>query len=62
MIKMLLTDGNLPIQQILDYDDQESAGYVSCIFLLLRASPEMWMNDANIVLALSSLSISVTII
>jgi len=59
VIEMLLTrynnapvatrnlDGDLPIQQLLDYDDddQESAGYASCIFLLLRASPEMWMND-----------------
>eukprot|EP00984_Skeletonema_dohrnii_P008322 scaffold3042_cov127-Skeletonema_dohrnii-CCMP3373.AAC.25 len=71
MIELLLTqtyptapvasrnvDGDLPIQLLLDNDDQESAGYVSCIFLLLRANPGMWMNDANIVLALSGLSIS----
>jgi len=51
-------NGDLPIQLLLEHDDQESAGYVSCIFLLLRASPGMWMNDANIVLALSSRSIS----
>eukprot|EP00985_Skeletonema_marinoi_P032415 scaffold39129_cov155-Skeletonema_marinoi.AAC.4 len=51
-------NGDLPIQLLLDNDDQESAGYVSCIFLLLRASPGMWMNDANIVLAFSSRSIS----
>jgi len=51
-------NGDLPIQLLLEHDDQESAGYVSCIFLL-RASPGMWMNDANIVLALSGLSISV---
>ena len=52
-------DGDLPIQLLLEHDDQESAGYVSCIFLLMRASPGMWMNDANIVIALSSRSISV---
>eukprot|EP00984_Skeletonema_dohrnii_P005453 scaffold1916_cov85-Skeletonema_dohrnii-CCMP3373.AAC.1 len=55
VIKMLLTwypnaavcernlDEDLPIQLLLDCDDQESADYASCIFLLLKASPEMWM-------------------
>eukprot|EP00985_Skeletonema_marinoi_P021786 scaffold13551_cov73-Skeletonema_marinoi.AAC.1 len=46
-------DGDLPIQLLLDNDDQESAGYVSCIYLLLRANPEL-MNDRNLVLALAS--------
>eukprot|EP00984_Skeletonema_dohrnii_P009738 scaffold3750_cov111-Skeletonema_dohrnii-CCMP3373.AAC.7 len=46
-------DGDLPIQLLLDNDDQESAGYLSSIFLLLRANPEL-MNDRNLVLALAS--------
>jgi len=66
VIKMLLTwypnaavcernlDGDLPIQLLLDCDDQESADYASCIFLLLKASPEMWMSNENLVLALTS--------
>jgi len=44
----------LPIQLLLDCDDQESADYASCIFLLLKASPEMWMSNENLVLALTS--------
>eukprot|EP00984_Skeletonema_dohrnii_P004866 scaffold1710_cov132-Skeletonema_dohrnii-CCMP3373.AAC.2 len=47
-------DGDLPIQLLLDCDDQESADYASCIFLLLKASPEMWMSNENLVLALTS--------
>ena len=47
-------DEDLPIQLILDCDDQESADYASCIFLLLKASPEMWMSNENLVLALTS--------
>eukprot|EP00984_Skeletonema_dohrnii_P023291 scaffold12357_cov91-Skeletonema_dohrnii-CCMP3373.AAC.10 len=66
MIEMLLTwypnaavcernlDGDLPIQLLLDCDDQESADYASCIFLLLKASPEMWMSNEDLVLALTS--------
>lgn len=45
-------DGNLPIQLLLanqhDHFPQENVGYVSCIFLLLRANP------MSIVLALAS--------
>eukprot|EP00984_Skeletonema_dohrnii_P015574 scaffold6766_cov78-Skeletonema_dohrnii-CCMP3373.AAC.1 len=47
-------DGDLPIQLLLDCDDKESADYASCIFLLLKASPEMWMSNENLVLALTS--------
>eukprot|EP00984_Skeletonema_dohrnii_P009404 scaffold3604_cov83-Skeletonema_dohrnii-CCMP3373.AAC.7 len=47
-------DGDLPIQLLLDCDDQESADYASCIFLLLKASPEMWMSNEDLVLALTS--------
>eukprot|EP00985_Skeletonema_marinoi_P026424 scaffold20461_cov80-Skeletonema_marinoi.AAC.1 len=47
-------DGDLPIQLLLDYDDQESADYASCIFLLLKASPEVWMSNEDLVLALTS--------
>mmetsp|Transcript_2611 Transcript_2611/g.3880 ORF Transcript_2611/g.3880 Transcript_2611/m.3880 type:complete len:180 (-) Transcript_2611:448-987(-) len=47
-------DGDLPIQLLLDCDDQESADYESCIFLLLKASPEMWMSNEDLVLALTS--------
>eukprot|EP00984_Skeletonema_dohrnii_P027389 scaffold16924_cov90-Skeletonema_dohrnii-CCMP3373.AAC.1 len=47
-------DGDLPIQLLLDCGDQESADYASCIFLLLKASPEMWMSNENLVLALTS--------
>eukprot|EP00984_Skeletonema_dohrnii_P019258 scaffold9171_cov135-Skeletonema_dohrnii-CCMP3373.AAC.3 len=47
-------DGDLPIQLLLDCDDQENADYASCIFLLLKASPEMWMSNENLVLALTS--------
>ena len=66
MIEMLLTryhnapvatrnvDGDLPIQLLLDWDDQEWADYASCIFLLLKANPEMWMSNENLVLALTS--------
>eukprot|EP00984_Skeletonema_dohrnii_P024819 scaffold13966_cov110-Skeletonema_dohrnii-CCMP3373.AAC.4 len=66
VIEMLLTwypnaavcernlDGDLPIQLLLDCDDQESADYASCIFLLLKASPEMWMSNEDLVLALTS--------
>ncbi|KAK1745353.1 ankyrin repeat domain-containing protein [Skeletonema marinoi] len=69
VIEMLLTqypnapvatrnvDGDLPIQLLLDFDDhiyEESADYASCIFLLLKASPEMWMSNENLVLALTS--------
>eukprot|EP00985_Skeletonema_marinoi_P018394 scaffold10263_cov143-Skeletonema_marinoi.AAC.1 len=66
VIEMLLTqypnapvatrnvDGDLPIQLLLDCDEQESADYASCIFLLLKASPEMWMSNENLVLALTS--------
>ncbi|KAK1743013.1 ankyrin repeat domain-containing protein [Skeletonema marinoi] len=66
VIEMLLTwypnpavcernvDGDLPIQLLLDCDDQESADYSSCIFLLLKASPEMWMSNEDFVLALTS--------
>ena len=47
-------NGDLPIQLVLDCDDQESADYASCIFLLLKASPEMWMSNEDLVLALTS--------
>eukprot|EP00984_Skeletonema_dohrnii_P013877 scaffold5807_cov114-Skeletonema_dohrnii-CCMP3373.AAC.3 len=47
-------DGDLPIQLLLDCDDHESADYASCIFLLLKASPEMWMSNEDLVLALTS--------
>eukprot|EP00985_Skeletonema_marinoi_P007214 scaffold3154_cov90-Skeletonema_marinoi.AAC.2 len=47
-------DGDLPIQLLLDQNDQESADYASCIFLLLKASPEMWMSNEDLVLALTS--------
>ena len=47
-------DEDLPIQLLLDCDVQESADYASCIFLLLKASPEMWMSNENLVLALTS--------
>jgi len=47
-------DGELPIQLLLEHDDQQNAAYVSCIFLLLRASPGMWMNDMKLVLASSN--------
>mmetsp|Transcript_3246 Transcript_3246/g.4690 ORF Transcript_3246/g.4690 Transcript_3246/m.4690 type:complete len:223 (-) Transcript_3246:111-779(-) len=66
VIEMLLTwypnaavcernlDGDLPIQLLLDCDDQESADYASCIFHFLKASPEMWMSNEDLVLALTS--------
>ena len=45
-------DGDLPIQLLansLGYNDQESIDkYMSSIFLLLRANPDIWMNDVNI--------------
>jgi ankyrin repeat protein len=47
-------NGDLPIQILLGYDDDESVGYASCIYLLLRANPEMWMSNENLVLALTS--------
>eukprot|EP00984_Skeletonema_dohrnii_P011600 scaffold4638_cov125-Skeletonema_dohrnii-CCMP3373.AAC.1 len=48
-------DGDLPIQLLLDCDAPCSADYASCIFLLLKASPEMWMSNEDLVLALTSL-------
>eukprot|EP00984_Skeletonema_dohrnii_P013788 scaffold5745_cov96-Skeletonema_dohrnii-CCMP3373.AAC.5 len=47
-------DGDLPIQLLLDCDAPYSADYVSCIFLLLKASPEVWMSNEDLVLALTS--------
>eukprot|EP00984_Skeletonema_dohrnii_P023212 scaffold12285_cov109-Skeletonema_dohrnii-CCMP3373.AAC.2 len=47
-------NGELPIQILLEHDEPENAGYMSSMFLLLRANPEMWMNDMNLVLALTS--------
>jgi ankyrin repeat protein len=48
-------DGDLPIQLLLDCDAPYSADYASCIFLLLKASPEVWMSNEDLVLALTSL-------
>eukprot|EP00985_Skeletonema_marinoi_P025759 scaffold19251_cov124-Skeletonema_marinoi.AAC.2 len=45
------SDKELPIQLLLEHSDQENAGYMSCMFLLLRANPEMGMDDMNLVLA-----------
>eukprot|EP00985_Skeletonema_marinoi_P006345 scaffold2742_cov140-Skeletonema_marinoi.AAC.5 len=47
-------NGELPIQILLEHNDRENAGYMSSMFLLLRGTPEMWMNDMNLVLALTS--------
>ena len=47
-------NGELPIQLLIEHSDQENAGYMSCMFLLLRANPEMWMNDMNLVLPSSN--------
>ncbi|KAK1746914.1 hypothetical protein QTG54_002258 [Skeletonema marinoi] len=44
----------LPVQILLKHDEPENDGYMSSMFLLLRANPEMWMNDMNLVLALTS--------
>ena len=43
-----------------DDDEQDSARYMSCIFLLLRANPEIEtsMDDMNLVSNLASLNIS----
>ena len=53
---------HLPIQLLLannhSHHDQESAGFVSSIFLLLRANPESLMNDMEITLEMARLSIS----
>ena len=48
-------NGKLPIQILLKHDEPENDGYMlSSIFLLLSANPEMWMDDMNLVLALTS--------
>ena len=39
------SDEELPIRLLLEHSDQENSGYMSSMFLLLRANPEMWMDD-----------------
>lgn len=49
----------LPIQLLLHHNDQENAGYMSSIFLLLSSNPELWMRwMIRITLALTSLPVS----
>ena len=47
-------NGELPIELLIEHSDQENDGYMSSIFLLLRANPEMWMDDMNLALASSN--------
>ena len=56
-LESIRVDSELPFQLLLEHDDQDDAGYMSSMFLLLRANPDNWMTETNIALALSSLPV-----